>query len=92
LVDLFDDGQRVSMHAIFLHQDYPKYFAAIDNSRVLSVDDVSTHSATQELLASYLNPLGITSMLDVPIIIEGRMRGGHGFSPAQQSSIGADVC
>jgi diguanylate cyclase (GGDEF)-like protein/PAS domain S-box-containing protein len=63
------------MHAIFLRQDYPKYFAAIDNSRVLSVDDVSTHSATQELLASYLNPLGITSMLDVPIIIEGRMRG-----------------
>ena len=75
LVDLFDAGQPASLQPVFLRKDCPRYFEAIDNRRVLSVEDVATHAAIQELLQNYLYPLGISSMLDVPIIIEGRMRG-----------------
>ena len=75
LVALFDVSQSAPLPAVLLRKDYPRYFEAIDNRRVLSVEDVATHAATQELLQNYLNPLGIRSMLDVPINIEGRMRG-----------------
>ena len=76
LVDLFEASSGDHKKGIFLHKDaYPSYFEAVDSSRVLRIDDVSTHHATAELLEGYLKPLGITSMLDVPIIIRGRLRG-----------------
>ncbi len=75
LLDLFDSHDPEPAPALFLRTECPTYFEAIDGSRVLAVDDVSTHPSTSELLQNYLTPLGITSMLDVPIIIEGRMRG-----------------
>ena len=75
LLDLFDSHEREHTPAHLLRSECPGYFEAIDGSRVLAVDDVSTHPSTSELLEHYLTPLGITSMLDVPIIIEGRMRG-----------------
>jgi len=42
---------------------------------VLAADDVARAPATQELLAGYLTPLGITSMLDAPVRVFGKMTG-----------------
>ena len=76
LVDLFEASSGAHTQGVFLPKStYSGYFEAVDSSRVLRIDDVSTHHATAELLEGYLKPLGITSMLDVPIIIRGKLRG-----------------
>lgn len=54
---------------------YPTYFEHIAEARVLAADDVAAHPATRELLAGYLGPLGITSMLDAPVRVFGRVVG-----------------
>lgn len=76
LLDLFESATRQHARGGYLSKaDYPTYFAAIDSARVLGIDDVSSDPATAELYEDYLSPLGISSMLDAPIIIEGQSRG-----------------
>ncbi|NOU10566.1 MAG: PAS domain S-box protein [Nitrospira sp.] len=55
--------------------DYPKYFQELDFERIVAADDAQADPRTSEFTATYLAPLGITSMLDVPIRSEGRMVG-----------------
>ncbi|MGE0471818.1 MAG: ATP-binding protein [Nitrospira sp.] len=55
--------------------DYPKYFGELNTERIVAADDAQTDSRTAEFTAGYLAPLGITSMLDVPIRSEGKMIG-----------------
>ncbi|MDH5740349.1 MAG: ATP-binding protein [Nitrospira sp.] len=55
--------------------EYPKYFAELDTERIVGADDAQTDLRTAEFAAAYLAPLGITSMLDVPIRSEGKMIG-----------------
>jgi signal transduction histidine kinase len=54
---------------------YPAYVDALTKRRIIAADDARTHPITRELDASYLQPNGITSMLDAPIIREGRVIG-----------------
>lgn len=54
-------GQIVSL------EDSPAYFAALLESRTIAAHDARADPRTFELTANYLGPLGITSMLDVPI-------------------------
>ncbi len=55
--------------------DYPRYFKAINNHESVLADDARTHPATSEFTTGYLDPLGITSMLDVPIRAGGYVAG-----------------
>ncbi len=55
--------------------DFPLYFKALEEQRVIAADDARTHPATRELNESYLAPLGITSMLDAPIYRDGAVIG-----------------
>jgi PAS domain S-box-containing protein len=55
--------------------ELPDYFAALHENRVIAASDALTDPATHEFADSYLKPLGITSMLDVPIWRGGRMAG-----------------
>jgi len=54
---------------------FPEYFSALATEQVLAADQAQTDSRTSEFTASYLAPLGITSMLDVPLRVEGKMIG-----------------
>ncbi|MDK2742775.1 MAG: ATP-binding protein [Nitrospira sp. BO4] len=54
---------------------YPRYFQELDTERIVSADDAQADPRTAEFAEGYLAPLGITSMLDVPILSEGRMIG-----------------
>lgn len=54
---------------------FPAYVAALQERRIIAAEDARTHPATRELKASYLDPLGITSMLDAPVIRNGRVIG-----------------
>lgn len=50
---------------------YPRYFEAIRTNRWVCADDAVHDPDTRELAESYLQPLGITSMLDAPILRGG---------------------
>lgn len=58
-----------------LAADYPSYFQAWKNNRVLVIDNVHSDPRVKDLLQEYLIPLGITSMLDALIYSGGKVIG-----------------
>lgn len=55
--------------------DFPRYFEALHQKRTVAADDAQADSDTSEFTEVYLKPLGITSMLDVPIWHDGDVVG-----------------
>jgi len=55
--------------------DYPTYFAAVLANRPVAANVAQTDPATREFAEGYLKPLGITSMLDVPVWFQGKVVG-----------------
>ena len=53
----------------------PSYFRALADDPVILADDARTDLRTREFTDGYLIPLGITSMMDVPIWVRGRLWG-----------------
>jgi PAS domain S-box-containing protein len=68
-IDSFESGD--SLWA----EDHPTYFASLEEGRALAVDDASDDARTSELAESYLEPLGITSLLDAPVMVRGKLAG-----------------
>lgn len=56
-------------------KDFPPYFLALTSDPIIVANNAETHPATSCFLESYLKPLGIKSMLDVPIWLKGRVIG-----------------
>ena len=54
---------------------YPRYFEALEKSRILAAHRARSDSRTSEFTQDYLIPYGITSMLDVPVRFHGRVVG-----------------
>jgi PAS domain S-box-containing protein len=52
---------------------YPQYYAALISNRPVVANDAQADPATCEFREHYLEPLGITSMLDVPVWLDGRV-------------------
>lgn len=52
--------------------EFPLYFAALGKSRTIAAQDARHDPRTSEYASTYLEPLGITSMLDVPIRLNGK--------------------
>jgi signal transduction histidine kinase len=74
--DLFERSKDAhSEGALLRGVDIPTYFAALGERRYIAADDARTHPLTRELRRHYLEPLGIASMLDVPIYEGGEVRG-----------------
>jgi signal transduction histidine kinase len=55
--------------------NFPDYFLALQQNRVIVASDASRDSETQEFSNSYLVPLDIQSMLDAPIRLSGECVG-----------------
>lgn len=55
--------------------DYPKYFKSLGKEETIAAHDAHKDKRTKEFTESYLVPLGITSMLDVPIRVSGKVIG-----------------
>jgi len=71
---LLDEG----IHESGLKRDlavYPKYAQALEVSRIVAADDALTDVRTRELATGYLDTIGITSLLEVPIRIRGKLVG-----------------
>jgi rsbT co-antagonist protein RsbR len=74
--ELYRRDEQIHEAGIELQQaDFPSYFEAIRNNRIIAAHDAHRHPATREFSEPYLAPLGITSMLDAPIRVGGRMIG-----------------
>lgn len=56
-------------------QQFPNYFKYLKNERAILAHDALAHPATAEFSENYLAPLGISSMLDVPIRLRGQTVG-----------------
>lgn len=54
---------------------HPRYFQALATSSVIMAIDAQHDARTSEFTSDYLQPLGITSMLDVPIHFGGTAAG-----------------
>jgi diguanylate cyclase (GGDEF)-like protein/PAS domain S-box-containing protein len=69
------NGCRVYSPVHYAIKDFPHYFQAITENSVIDAENAQQDPRTQELAAHYLKPLGITSLLDACIIIEGKLTG-----------------
>src|SRR5262245_18260810 len=56
-------------------RDYPSYFSAIAENRVITAHDARADARTRELTNAYLQLHGTTSMMDVPLWYKGRPYG-----------------
>ncbi len=74
--DLFQSTScRHSEGAILCAADFPEYFQALENRREIAAVEALTDPLTKRLKDAYLDPLGITSLLDAPIFRAGQVIG-----------------
>ncbi|MEH2336232.1 hybrid sensor histidine kinase/response regulator [Nostoc sp.] len=75
-IDLYDVSTKEHSFGNSLSQkNYPAYFQALEEERTIAANDARNDTRTKELSESYLSVLGITSLLDEPIWLEGRLVG-----------------
>lgn len=60
---------------ILFEDNFPVYFEALRQSRFINASDARTDRRTSEFIESYLHPLNIISLLDIPIRSEGKLAG-----------------
>ena len=74
--DLFDKTNQTHTSGTKLYaKELPVYFQALKDGFAIIADDVNTNINAQELKESYLIPLGIKNMLDLPIRKDGELIG-----------------
>jgi len=56
-------------------RQYPRYFRFIEESLLIAALDAQNDPRTSEFTEDYLKPLGIESMMDVPIRLGGTVIG-----------------
>jgi len=62
-------GQRIRA------ADHPAYFEAIENSRILAINNAREDVRSRGLAEHYYKPLGIVSVMDVPIRLHAKLLG-----------------
>ncbi|MBU8894147.1 GAF domain-containing protein [Corallococcus sp. M34] len=73
---LYVRGQGASEPGIrLLASEYPHYFEALAQAPFIASSDAQVDPRTREFSASYLRPLGIRAMMDVPVWVQGRLGG-----------------
>ena len=76
LQQLYIKSEDAFYQDIPLHKsDFEAYFLALEDNPIIVANDAETHTATSCFLEGYLKPLGVKSMLDVPIWYKGSLIG-----------------
>jgi PAS domain S-box-containing protein len=75
-LSLFEVGPNQHSRGMVLQTTtFPRYFEALLQDSRIFANDAQTDSRTSELTEGYLAPLGITSMLDAGILLDGSLAG-----------------
>ncbi len=75
-VDLFDTQLKAHSAGMELKSiEYPDYFRALNSGEAIVTNDVGHDPRTREFTDSYLQPLGITGMMSIPILLHGCLDG-----------------
>jgi len=87
---LYDDDKKTAVYCeqlylgnenrwesdmVLFRKDFEPYFKALEDDNIIVAHNAETHPATVCFKDVYLKPLGIKSMLDVPIIYKGESIG-----------------
>ncbi len=73
---LFEGSKAAHTDGMVLRtEDYPGYFRALAAGEVIAASDACSDPRTREFADDYLRPLGISSMLDAPILVMGSVAG-----------------
>jgi PAS domain S-box-containing protein len=100
LMDLYElEQDRHSAGTVLFARDYPAYFRALETEeQAIDAHDAHADLRTREYSESYLTPLGIGAMLDVPIRLKGQvigvicyehLGGPRTWTPEEQSFAGS---
>jgi PAS domain S-box-containing protein len=75
-IDLYDVRTKEHTSGLsLLKANYPNYFQALEQERSIAAHDAINDITTQELAQSYLSVLGISSLLNAPIWLGGKLLG-----------------
>jgi GAF domain-containing protein len=75
-LDLYERAHRRHSDGVeLLESDFPTYFRALATERTIAAHDAVRDPRTSCFADSYLRPLEIEAMLDVPIWVDGSMCG-----------------
>lgn len=89
-------SQQVFQGAVLRAQDFPSYFQALQQHRTIAAKHALSATTTSELRESYLEPLGIVSLLDAPIYVGGKVAGvvchEHIGAPREWTEAESDFC
>ena len=62
-------------NSILEQKNFPIYFTALNENKIIFAEDINTHPLTKELSESYAKPNNICSLLDIPIRVSGQLAG-----------------
>ena len=71
LFSLCQEGTLSTPEITIYKADFPTYFSMIQTNSFIIANEAQNHPATTEFSKSYLIPLGIMSLLDAPVRIQG---------------------
>jgi diguanylate cyclase (GGDEF)-like protein/PAS domain S-box-containing protein len=75
-IDLYERSRKQHSAGVRIGAaEVPSYFEALQRERTISAYNARTDPRTSEFREGYLDPLGITSMLDAPVFLRGKMVG-----------------
>lgn len=66
---------KFSKNSVLYKKDFPAYFEAIKENRIILAPNIHTHPATFQFTDSYSKPNDILSLMDVPLRMEGELIG-----------------
>ena len=72
---LYQGGELNNEELILSAGQYPRYFQALAENGFIMANDARNDPDTKEFTEGYLVPLGITSMMDIPIHFQGGIVG-----------------
>jgi GAF domain len=69
------EGESYSQEEALLLKDFPRYFEALEEEKIIPADDAESDIHTFEFKDSYLKPRHIVSMMDSPYFLDGKLGG-----------------
>ncbi|MFL0798523.1 MAG: EAL domain-containing protein [Cellvibrionaceae bacterium] len=73
---LYDhENKRYERDHILYRKDFPRYFEALTESKLIDAHEAQNDSRTNEFNETYLKPLNIFSMLDAPVFSASELYG-----------------